>query len=139
MPTRTMRIEPCNIPPRKTTDIVSLIVKTTPIRIYGYKEETVSPDVKTATTEMSPPNPKEVSNEETKLELGAIKKTSGKSKIESPPSNLQGSVPDKPVRSSSGMMPSKSSSVVKSFSQDAVTESKVGFLNCPSNSFSQIE
>ena len=35
VPTKSMKIEPSNIPLRMTRDIQSLVVKTTPIRIYG--------------------------------------------------------------------------------------------------------
>ena len=57
VPTKSMKIEPSNIPLRTTRDIQSLVVKTTPIRIYGLdpppeaqicqekKEDHIYPDV----------------------------------------------------------------------------------------------
>ena len=44
VPTKSMKIEPSNVPPRATKDIMSLVVKTTPIRIYGL-DPPIQPDL----------------------------------------------------------------------------------------------
>ena len=71
VPTQTMKIDPVDTPPTKTTDIASLIVKTTPVRIYGYQDNSG------AVSELSNKDVNEnIDKEETSntQHLGAIRK-----------------------------------------------------------------
>ena len=56
VPTKSMKIEPSNIPPRTTKDIMSLVVKTTPIRIYGL-DPPIQPDLCKETDMCENPQP----------------------------------------------------------------------------------